>query len=189
MTSNDKKYLLRLAKRTIDKYLQSKNIIQLEDSELTKTLLDKRATFVTLEKNHNLRGCIGELEPQKPLYQSVIDNSLASAFLDPRFPPLDKTELKDIIIEISVLSSLKKVPIFKNSKDLLNYLSQKRPGLFIKKNGFQATFLPQVWEELPEAKNFMTQLCLKAGMNPDEWQNLEMEIYEYQVEKFKDTQY
>lgn len=189
MTLNDKKYLLQLARRTIDKYLQSKNIIKLEDSELTKALLDKRATFVTLEKNHHLRGCIGDLEPQKPLYQSVIDNSLASAFLDSRFPPLNKTELKDIIIEISILSPLKQIPLFKNSEELLNYLSHRKPGLLIKKNGFQATFLPQVWEELPEAKNFMTQLCLKAGMNPDEWQNLEMEIYEYQVEKFKDTQY
>lgn len=189
MTPSDKKYLLQLARRTIDKYLQSKNIIKLEDSELTKTLLEKRATFVTIEKNHNLRGCIGDLEPQKPLYQSVIDNSLASAFLDSRFSPLDKTELKDISIEISILSPLKKVPLFKNSKELLNYFSQKKPGLFIKKDGLQATFLPQVWEELPEVKNFMTQLCLKAGMNPDEWQNLEMEIYEYQVEKFKDTQH
>lgn len=189
MTTKDQKYLLRLARRTIDKYLQNKNIIQLEDSELTKTLLDKRATFVTLEKNHNLRGCIGDLEPQKSLYQSVIDNSLASAFLDPRFPPVEENELKNIIIEISVLSPLKKLQKFNSLIDFLQYLNNKKPGLFIKKGSLQATFLPQVWEELPEAKNFMTQLCFKAEMNPDEWQNLEMEIYEYRVEKFKDTQY
>jgi len=186
MTTKDQKYLLRLARRTIEKYLQNKNIIQLEDSELTKTLLDKRATFVTLNKNHNLRGCIGDLEPQKSLYQSVIDNSLASAFLDPRFPPVKEDELKDIIIEISILSPLKKLQKFNSLTDFLQYLNDKKPGLFIKKGSLQATFLPQVWEELPEAKNFMTQLCLKAGLEPNEWQNLNLEMFEYEVEKFKE---
>jgi AmmeMemoRadiSam system protein A len=186
LSETQQHYLLSLTRRTIEKYLQTQEILQIDKNNLESIFLTRKATFVTLEKNNELRGCMGELEPQKPLYESIINNSLASAFLDPRFPPLDKTELKGIIIEISVLSPLKKVPIFKNSEDLLNYLTQKKPGLFIKKNGSQATFLPQVWEELPETKNFMTQLCLKAGMNPDEWQNLEMEIYEYQVEKFKE---
>ncbi|MFA5392268.1 MAG: AmmeMemoRadiSam system protein A [Candidatus Paceibacterota bacterium] len=186
LSGTQQHYLLSLTRRTIEKYLQTQEIIQIDKNNIESIFLIKKATFVTLEKDNELRGCMGELEPQKPLYESIINNSLASAFLDPRFPPVKTDELKDIIIEISILSSLNKIPLFKNSEELLNYCSQKKPGLLIKKNGFQATFLPQVWEELPEAKNFMTQLCLKAGMNSNEWQNLEMEIYEYQVEKFKE---
>jgi AmmeMemoRadiSam system protein A len=187
LTLANRKYLLKLSRRAIEKYLTSQTILTLDESDLAKELLEKRATFVTLTKNKELRGCIGELEAQKPLYQSVIDNSLASAFLDPRFSSLTSPELPDINIEISILSPLKKVSPFNNAQELLNYLQQKKPGLVIKKNGFQATFLPQVWEELPNPQDFLSQLCLKAGLPFNQWQNLDLEISEYQVEKFKES--
>lgn len=186
MDLKNKKYLLQLARQTIERYCLNNSILILDSSNLNETLLEKRATFVTLTKNQDLRGCMGELEAQKPLYQSVIDNSLASAFLDPRFSPITPPELQEINIEISILSPLKKVSSFNNSQELLNYLKQNKPGLVIKKNGFQATFLPQVWEELSDPKDFLSQLCLKAGLPSNQWQNLDLDISEYQVEKFKE---
>jgi AmmeMemoRadiSam system protein A len=187
-TLTNQKYLLQLSRRAIEKYLISQMLLNLDESDLAKELLKKRATFVTLTKNQELRGCMGELEAQKPLYQSVIDNSLASAFLDPRFNPVTLNELKQINIEISILSPLNKIPAFNSIQKLLNYLEQNKPGLLIKKNGFQATFLPQVWEELPHPQDFLSQLCLKAGLQEKEWQNLDLEISEYQVEKFQENQ-
>ncbi|NMB92027.1 MAG: AmmeMemoRadiSam system protein A [Parcubacteria group bacterium] len=186
MTPKNKKYLLQLARKTIEKYSFNKSVLELDEDDLNKELLEKKATFVTLTKNNELRGCIGELEARKPLYQSIIDNSLASAFLDPRFPPVNYEELNNLQIEISILSPLKKLAPFNNTRELLQYLQEKKPGLLIKKDGLQATFLPQVWKELPEPQDFLSQLCLKAGLPPNQWQNLDLEISEYQVEEFKE---
>jgi len=187
MTKKNKNYLLEMARKSIERYLATNAVLQIDESDLSKELLVKRATFVTLTKNKELRGCMGELEAQKPLYQSVIDNSLASAFLDPRFNPVEQNELNQIKIEISILTPLKKLLPFNNIQELLNYLEQNKPGLLIKKNGFQATFLPQVWEELPKPQDFLSQLCLKAGLQDNEWQNLDLAISEYQVEKFQEN--
>lgn len=187
MTPDEQKYLLQLARRALEEYLQTKKVIQLETSELPEIFLNKKATFVTLTRNRQLRGCIGDLNPIKPLFQSVIDNSLASAFLDPRFSPLKQAEIKNIKIEISVLSSLKQIPVFQNRRQILDYFDRKKPGVFIKKNGQQATFLPQVWEELAFPKDFISQLCLKARLSPDAWEEPTTTIYEYEVEKFKET--
>lgn len=181
------KYLLQLSRRAIEKYLNTQEILLIDPDALSSVLLKKQATFVTLTLHNDLRGCMGELEPQKPLYQSVIDNSLASAFLDPRFPPLSNAELQQIKIEISLLSPLQKVPSFTKLNQLLNYLKQKQPGLVIKKGNHQATFLPQVWEELPQPTEFLSQLCLKAGLPKNEWEKLDLEMKEYTVEKFKEN--
>ena len=117
MIKKNKKYLLAIARKAIERYLATKAVLQIDESDLSPELTENKASFVTLTKNKELRGCMGELQAQKPLYQSVIDNSLASAFLDPRFPPVNTTELPDIKIEISLLSPLKKAPSFKNSHD------------------------------------------------------------------------
>ena len=186
MNQKQKQYLLQLARRALEKYLQNQTILQIDETDLSPELTKPTATFVTLTKNGELRGCLGELEAQKPLYQSVIDNSLASAFLDPRFPPLSAEELPEIKIEISLLGPLKKLPSFQNQAKLCSYLSQKKPGLFLKKGSAQATFLPQVWEELPWPQDFLSQLCLKAGLPPEAWQNLDLELFEYQVESFQE---
>ena len=140
---------------------------------------------MTLTINDELLGCIGNLEPEKPIYQAVIDNSLAAAFCDPRFSSLTIPELEKVKIEISILGPLKKLQ-FSTPEQLVNYLKQKKPGLFIKKGFNQATFLPQVWLELPKPEEFLQQLCLKAGLDRDSWKDLDLEIYEYQVEKFQE---
>jgi len=190
MTKEQQKYLLQLSRRAIEKYLTENAILFIDEDDLDKELLKKRATFVTLTINNELRGCMGEMEATKPLYRSVIDNSLASAFLDPRFEPLSPNELEKVKIEISILSPLKNIDLnkFKDLTELLDYLKQKKHGIFLKKGNYQATFLPQVWEELPEPQEFLTHLSYKAGLNPNEWQDFKkLELSEYEVEKFKEN--
>ena len=187
MTQIEQKYLLSLSRRSIQKYLKDGSLLIIEQDSLPSDFLrDKRGVFVTLTINNELRGCIGNLEPEKPIYQAVIDNSLAAAFYDPRFPPLTIPELAKAKIEISILGPLKKLQ-FSAAGQFVNYLKQKKPGIFIKKGFNQATFLPQVWLELPKPEEFLQQLCLKAGLDRNSWQDLGLEIYEYEVEKFQEA--
>jgi len=187
MTKEEKQYLLEISRRTLEKYFKEKSILVLEEDSLKFPLLkEKRGVFVTLTQNGQLRGCIGNLIADKPVYQAIIENSLASALFDPRFPSLEKEELKDIKIEISVLSELKLLPSFKDINELIKYLEKKKPGLVIKKGANEATFLPQVWEELKTAEDFLSQLCLKAGLEPDAWKKLDLIMFEYEVEKVKE---
>lgn len=186
MNKKDKQCLLKLARRAIKKYFQDKGVLQIEEDNLPQTLKEKRGTFVTLVKNRQLRGCIGNLESKKPIYQSVIDNSLASALIDPRFMALKKDELNDIKIEISILSELKKIPNFTSPDSFLKYLNKHQPGMLIKKGAYQATFLPQVWEELTSAETFISHLCEKAGLDKNEWEKMNLEVYGYTAEVFKE---
>ena len=186
MNKKDKEYLLKIARRAIQKYFQDEGIFQVEENELFQSLKEKKGTFVTLWKNNELRGCIGNLESEKPIYQSVIDNCLASALLDPRFTTLKSNELDDIKIEISILSELKKLSNFTNYDSFLKYLNKYKPGLLIKKGAHQATFLPQVWENLNSAQLFISHLCAKAGLEKDEWKKMDLEIYQYNAEVFKE---
>jgi len=204
MEEQDKDCLLQLSRRAIQKYLENNQILVIEEESLSSEKVnpvrkdgalklsngvkEKRGVFATLSINNELRGCIGNLEPEKPIYQAVIDNSYAAAFCDPRFLPLTKEEFKKTKIEISILSRLKKTPSFKKTDDFLNYLKKKKPGIFIKKSFNQATFLPQVWEEIKNPADFLSHLFRKAGLAPNEWQsnNGDIEIYEYEVEKLKE---
>ncbi len=187
MTQEEKQYLLEISRRTLEKYLKEKSILVLEEDSLKFPLLkEKRGVFVTLTKNGELRGCIGNLTADKPVYQAIIENSLASALFDPRFPSLENDELKDITIEISILSELNPLPSFKDAIELIKYLEKKKPGLVIKKGTNEATFLPQVWEELKTPEEFLSQLCLKAGLEPHAWKKLDLTMFEYEVEKIKE---
>lgn len=186
MDNKNKEYLLKLARRAIQKYFQDEGIFQIDEDDLPQTLKEKKGTFVTLWKNNKLRGCIGDLESKKPIYQSVIDNCLASALLDSRFSPLGNDELNNTKIEISILSALKKLPDFINPDAFLEYLNKYKPGLLIKKGSYQATFLPQVWEDLTCAESFISHLCEKAGLEKDEWKKMDLEVYQYSAEVFKE---
>jgi len=192
MTEKNKKYLLSLARRTLEKYLLERQVIEIDEEFLDEELKEKRGVFVTLTEDNQLRGCIGNLFPLKPLYQAVIDNALSSAFLDNRFLPLTLEELDKIKIEISVLSPLKELPSFSSKEEFLSYLQNKKPGLYFKKNDFQATFLPQVWEEIENPKEFLSCLFLKGGLEKDYWEkekiweNKSIKLYEYSVENFKE---
>lgn len=159
-----------LARRAIEEYLKSGERISVREEEVAKEWREWGTCFVTLKINNDLRGCIGNVEPFEPLYKNVVRNALAAAFSDPRFPPLQLNELKDLTIEVSVLSTPKDYQP-KNTEELLKFLKKEKPGLILEKDGTRALFLPQVWEELPRPEEFLSHLCMKAGLEADEWKN------------------
>ncbi len=187
-SKDEEKTLLKLARKAITTYLTGSHDTKIEigENELTPNLKQKRATFITLTINDNLRGCIGHIMPIQNLYKDVIDNARAAAFHDPRFYPLQEDDLDQIKIEISVLSIPKKLP-YQNTQDLLNKLSPGETGVIIKKSYNEATYLPQVWESLPDKSAFLSSLCQKAGLDPNAWKSNNLEVKTYTVERFQET--
>jgi AmmeMemoRadiSam system protein A len=173
--------ILQLARKTIEEYFNGKNFVP--DNKIKQEYSKKQACFVTLTKNKNLRGCIGSLQASQPLWKDVTENALNAAFRDPRFLPLNKNELKEIKIEISVLSESKKLE-YADDKDLLKKINHKM-GLILKKGYSSSTFLPQVWEELPDKINFLEHLSMKAGLSKDSWKTAEFWYYNIESEKEK----
>ena len=168
--------LTEIARKTLEAYFDRKKFEPNADTKIKFS--DKRACFVTLTINKNLRGCIGSLEARQELWKDVMQNALNAAFSDYRFSPLSKTELPKIKIEVSVLSEKKKIS-FKNEKELLEKIDKKM-GIILEKNGHGATFLPQVWEQISDKTEFLEHLSMKAGLNKDAWK--QSEIYYYRVE-------
>lgn len=172
--------LLKLARDAIERELNNEKL------EISRGIREKYsrkgASFVTLAKNKILRGCIGSLNAVQELYKDVIENAKHAAFDDYRFPQVKKNELSEIRIEVSVLSIPKKLE-FKNEKELLKKID-KDMGIILRKGFSSATFLPQVWEDIPDKTDFLENLCIKAGINKDSWKS--SEIYFYRVEKIKE---
>ncbi|MCF8110671.1 MAG: AmmeMemoRadiSam system protein B [Desulfobacteraceae bacterium] len=146
----------------------------------------RRGTFVTLKIDGQLRGCIGNLVPEKPLVQGVKDNAINAAFNDPRFAPLSKEEFSRIQIEVSLLTEPKPLE-YRDAQDLLDKIRPNVDGLIIRKGPYSATFLPQVWEQLPDKKSFLSNLCMKAGLRPDEWKKGDLQVFTYQVQYFEEN--
>jgi AmmeMemoRadiSam system protein B/AmmeMemoRadiSam system protein A len=145
---------------------------------------EQGATFVTLTQNGRLRGCIGSLEAHRPLGEDLLENARAAAFRDPRFAPLTAEELPRTRVEVSILT--KAAPIdFKDEADLLRQLRPGVDGIILELGRHRATFLPQVWEQLPEARMFMAHLKQKAGLAADFWSN-DLRVSRYSVEKHKE---
>ena len=142
-------------------------------------------TFVTLKIDNQLRGCIGSLSATAPILEGVCDNALNAALHDPRFSPLDKKELGAVHIEVSVLSE----PVLLAYTDADDLLARLRPGIdgVIIKRGFtSATFLPQVWDQLPQPEPFLSHLCVKAGLPADQWREGDREVRVYLVQYFEE---
>jgi len=186
LTEKDKKFLLQLARRSIGYYLDTGNTLELSPAEVkSKNLIKLGACFVTLKKGKELRGCIGTLDAHRPLFQDVVENSLASAFGDPRFYPLTREELKEVKISISVLTQPKDFPV-KNHEDLLVKLKKGEHGLILKQGFAQATFLPAVWEQLPDKIMFLEHLSMKAGLPPDGWKDPNTKFLVYEAIEFSE---
>ncbi len=185
------KFLLKLAKSTIaerlgvnfDKENRKKN--SSEKSFDDKFFNEKKGVFVTLHLNGSLRGCIGSLEPHETIVQGVINNSINAAFYDPRFPPLSIDEFNGIDIEVSILSRPEKLE-YSDGKDLISKLEPGVDGVIIGKGRAGATFLPQVWDQLPDAESFLSQLCRKAGLSGDEWEKGDLDVKVYHVQYFNE---
>lgn len=147
-------------------------------------LSEPKATFVTLTRHGQLRGCMGSLVAHRPLLDDLISNAQSAAFNDPRFLPLTPAEFTEIKIEVSLLSEPKLVP-YTDKADLKSRIHVGTDGVILRVGNYQATFLPQVWEELNDFETFFAHLGIKAGIGNDPLE-YHPEIYTYQVEKIKE---
>ena len=178
-SDRDRQYLLKLARDTIEYAFENNGKqMPIDDKKMTDKFKEKRGVFVTLHKNKKLRGCIGYIQPIEELYRAVQKNALSAAFDDPRFNPLEKDELINCEIEISILS----VP----EKTTLNNIQPNIDGVILKQESNQATYLPQVWEAVAGSGEFYGSLCIKAGLQADCYTDEETEFYKYQAEVFKE---
>lgn len=184
LTSEDKKALLELARSAIASRLVPGRAVK-RPAHPSKALGEKRGCFVTLHQGGVLRGCIGTIEAVQPLALCVEENAKNAAFHDPRFQPLQRSELDQVDIEISILSE-PRVLVFKDEKDLKRQLIPGVHGVILSRGGRRATFLPQVWEQLPDKTAFLEHLCTKAGMEPDCWKAEGVTVAVYQVEHFSE---
>lgn len=168
LTDAQRRTLLQLAGDAIRHGLDTGRPPMLTPDEYPGDLFRPAATFVTLERHGELRGCMGMLEARRPLAQDVADNAFAAAFRDPRFAPLNRDELADLDVHISILSPAEPLQ-FASEAALLAQLRPGVDGLIIEAGGRRATFLPTVWQALPEPAAFLRQLKLKAGLSAGYW--------------------
>jgi AmmeMemoRadiSam system protein A len=182
MLSNEiRKYLLRLARTAIEAKLIGENLIP-QKAEFP--ILDKKqGAFVTLNKDGNLRGCIGYILASKPLYNTIIDVAKAAAFDDPRFPKLEINELLECEIEISIISEM--IPV-----SSIDEIKVGRDGLLLKNGFYSGLLLPQVaieweWDKI----EFLEQTSHKAGLHKNVWKEKETKLYRFTAEVFKENDY
>ena len=180
LTVEQGRFLLRVVRLTIGKNLGgNEKIPGLEDAALQR----ESGTFVTLKLAGQLRGCIGNLEPAGSLYDGIQRNAINAAFNDYRFSPLTAEELKRVHIDISILSPASPLS-YRDGQDLVRQLRPGIDGVILRHGAAAATFLPQVWEQLPQPEQFLGHLCRKAGLPEKIWRDSHPEILVYQVQCF-----
>jgi AmmeMemoRadiSam system protein A len=181
--------LVKLARQTIMERLGLK--ISGKESDLVaaavkdEALKARHGTFVTLKIAGHLRGCIGSLAAEESILDGVKRNAVNAAFHDPRFSPLTVEEIEDVDIEISILTNPQPLE-YTNGVDLISKLRVNVDGVILQKGRASATFLPQVWEQLPRPENFLSHLCVKAGLSANAWENSQLKISTYQVQYFEE---
>jgi AmmeMemoRadiSam system protein A len=182
ITDEDRAALLKLARSAIEaKLIKRMKVVRPE--KMTPALKENRGCFVTLHKHGELRGCIGTIEAVKPLVASVEENALNAAFRDPRFSSLEEKELQDINIEVSVLSVPQELS-FTDKDDLKRKLKKGVHGVILASGWHKATFLPQVWDQLPDVEKFLEHLRMKAGIDKDCWKDNTIRVQTYETEFF-----
>jgi AmmeMemoRadiSam system protein A len=187
LSEDEGKHLLGVARETIKNRLGNIEESQINWKEIPEKFQERLGTFVTVTIEDNLRGCIGHIIPRESLIEGIKENAINAAFKDPRFHPLTKEEFDRIEIEISILTSPEEL-FYTDAEDLLKKLRPGIDGVIIKKGFYEATFLPQVWEQLPEKEEFLSHLCLKAGLSPDSWKKEKLHISTYQVQAFEEKE-
>lgn len=191
LTDQDKEYLINLARQTLYWYLKDGVKPDPDKSVLSKNLMQKNVCFVTLDKkNFGLRGCMGLFKRKNALYENVIDRAIAAATLDPRFPKVKYDELKNIKVEISVLTE-PRVLQFDSPKDLLTKLRPLVDGVILGTRYGQSTYLPQVWEQLPGKEEFLSRLCAKHYAPKNLWKTdyKNIKVWTYQAIVFGEEVY
>lgn len=181
IAEREQKFLLKLARKAIESHPSQ---VDVREDALTPAMGEKRGVFVTLTIEGALRGCIGYIQPMMPLYEAVRDCAVNAAYADPRFRPVSADDFKRIRIEISVLTVPEPLE-YSGAEDMLAKLAPD-DGIVLKRGLRQATFLPQVWEQLPDKRQFLEHLSMKAGLSADSWKESDVEILTYKVEKFSE---
>lgn len=175
-----KAQLLALAKASIREGLQTGRPLKIDPAGFPAELKERRATFVTLQINRKLRGCIGVLQPVRPLAEDIAENAFSAAFSDPRFPPLTSEEFNTLAIHLSILTPAEPVS-FTSEQDLIAQLQPGIDGLILQEGHRRGTFLPSVWETLPKPEDFLKHLKLKAGLPAGYWSDT-IRISRYETE-------
>lgn len=182
-----RKYVLALARKSVTEIVTRRRLLTpLAADKVPKELTDPRAVFVTLTIGGRLRGCIGDIWPRRPLYQAVIHSAASAAVRDRRFRPVGPNELDKIEIEVSVLTLPKQLE-FKSPQELLGKLRPKVDGVVLRVGNKSATYLPQVWEQIPGKEDFLNQLAEKAKLEKSAWRGADAVIQVYQVEAFEEV--
>ena len=184
MNEREQRELLTLAREAIRlRLLDGRDLRPTREQFPDDKFWQNQGVFVTLTERDKLRGCIGTILPVSPLVEAVAANARAAAFEDPRFEPVDETEFAELRIEVSLLSVPEQLN-FTGRPALESKLAASHPGVILQLGMRQATFLPQVWEELPDASEFLEALCHKAGLSAASLRRPELAIFTYTVEAF-----
>lgn len=183
LSESERALLLRLAREAIEAAVNNRPLPPLDSMQLTPALLEEGAAFVTLTEDGELRGCIGALEPYQPLVDDVREHAVAAASQDFRFYPLQPKEVPHIHIEISRLTQPKPLE-YGSPEDLPRLLRPGIDGVILRDGLRRATFLPQVWEKLPDPEEFLAHLCAKMGTSEHAWRKKHLTVLTYQVEEF-----
>lgn len=183
LSIEDQKTCLQIAKASIKSGLENNKALPVNASDYSTDLKKQLACFVTLHLNGQLRGCIGALEAYQPLINDVAEHAFAAAFRDPRFPPLQENEFEQIEIEISVLGTPERIS-FTNEDDLLQQIRPGLDGLILEHQNNRGTFLPSVWQQIPDKNDFLNHLKMKAGL-PSNWWDNSAKISRYETFLFK----
>lgn len=181
------KKIVKLSRRTIEAHLEEGEKPE-PPEEVSEVMEEDRGVFVTLNKDGDLRGCIGRPLPTQSLIDGVMDSAISAATGDPRFPSLSSEELEDVTVEVSVLTLPEKIEA-EDPKKRPEKVEVGKDGLIAKHMGREGLLLPQVpvgqdWD----AEEFLSQTCVKAGLSPDSWLRDDVEIEKFSAQVFKEEE-
>lgn len=183
LTTEEQQTLLHLARQSLESSVHGEKLAPINLQSVTPRLRKQGASFVTLTIKGKLRGCVGAIEAYQPLAEDVREHAMAAALQDFRFPSVQPDELPNIEIEVSHLTQ----PVtleYTTFEDLLSKLRPGIDGVILRDGARRATFLPQVWEKLPDPVEFLDNLCYKMGAASDLWRKKHLDVSIYQVEEF-----
>lgn len=190
-TIEEGKFLVKLARRAVEERIFTGRTIEIPKETPPKMLRDKYGVFTTIDilrgDKFMLRGCIGFPRGYFNVARAIIESAIAAAFEDPRFPPLSKDELNEVIFEVSILSPLEEIRV-KNPREYPKVIKVGYHGLVIERGIFSGLLLPQVpveynWDE----EEFLCETCMKAGLTPECWLDERTKIYRFQAQIFKEV--
>jgi len=184
LSPEEQQTLLRLAREAMTRGVKGEKMPPLEISLLSARLREQGASFITLTVRGELRGCVGALEPYQSLAEDVREHAVAAALEDPRFHPVRERELSGIRVEVSRLTRPNPLA-YKDADDLLSKLRPHVDGVILRDGTHRrVTFLPQVWEKIPDPAEFLNHLCQKMGLSENLWRSKYLDVFIYQVEEF-----